>query len=48
GNESGYGCNIRAMYHAAKALDDTRLVHYKKIAMLKWSILFPPCTPACR
>ncbi|NAI03152.1 beta-D-galactosidase subunit alpha, partial [Escherichia coli] len=28
GNESGYGCNIRAMYHAAKALDDTRLVHY--------------------
>lgn len=20
----------------------------KKIAMLKWSILFPPCTPACR
>lgn len=30
GNESGYGCNIRAMYHAAKALDDTRLVHYEE------------------
>ncbi|MCN7697450.1 beta-galactosidase subunit alpha [Escherichia coli] len=29
-NESGYGCNIRAMYHAAKALDDTRLVHYEE------------------
>ncbi|MDU4230734.1 MAG: glycoside hydrolase family 2 TIM barrel-domain containing protein, partial [Klebsiella grimontii] len=30
GNESGYGCNIRAMYHAAKAIDDTRLVHYEE------------------
>lgn len=30
GNESGYGCNIRAMYHAAKVLDDTRLVHYEE------------------
>lgn len=30
GNESGYGCNIRAMYHATKALDDTRLVHYEE------------------
>lgn len=29
GNESGYGCNIRAMYHAA-ALDNTRLVHYEE------------------
>lgn len=30
GNESGYGCNIRAMYHAAKALDNTRLIHYEE------------------
>lgn len=30
GNESGYGCNIRAMYHATKAIDDTRLVHYEE------------------
>lgn len=30
GNESGYGCNIRAMYHAVKAIDDTRLVHYEE------------------
>ncbi|EGQ8097812.1 beta-galactosidase subunit alpha [Vibrio parahaemolyticus] len=30
GNESGYGCNIRAMYAATKALDDTRLVHYEE------------------
>lgn len=30
GNESGYGCNIRAMCAAAKALDDTRLVHYEE------------------
>ncbi|MBJ8676991.1 beta-galactosidase subunit alpha [Citrobacter freundii] len=30
GNESGYGCNIRAMYHAAKTLDDTRLIHYEE------------------
>ncbi|KAF1369898.1 beta-galactosidase subunit alpha [Yokenella regensburgei] len=30
GNESGYGCNIRAMNLAAKALDDTRLIHYEE------------------
>ena len=30
GNESGYGCNIRAMCKAAKAIDDTRLVHYEE------------------
>ncbi|EOZ1384454.1 TPA: beta-galactosidase subunit alpha [Enterobacter hormaechei subsp. steigerwaltii] len=30
GNESGYGCNIRAMARAAKALDDTRLLHYEE------------------
>ncbi|MEH6452081.1 MAG: beta-galactosidase subunit alpha [Psychromonas sp.] len=30
GNESGYGCNIRSMCVAAKALDDTRLVHYEE------------------
>lgn len=30
GNESGYGCNISAMYHAAKAIDDTRLIHYEE------------------
>lgn len=30
GNESGYGCNIRAMYHRCKALDPTRLVHYEE------------------
>ncbi len=30
GNESGYGCNIRAMYHATKAIDDTRLIHYEE------------------
>ncbi|PSW20875.1 beta-galactosidase subunit alpha [Photobacterium sanctipauli] len=30
GNESGYGCNIRSMYTAAKAIDDTRLVHYEE------------------
>lgn len=30
GNESGYGCNIRAMYAATKAIDDTRLVHYEE------------------
>lgn len=30
GNESGYGCNIRAMYTATKAIDDTRLVHYEE------------------
>ncbi|MGR6831546.1 beta-galactosidase subunit alpha [Aliivibrio wodanis] len=30
GNESGYGCNIKSMYDAAKAIDDTRLVHYEE------------------
>ncbi|MCW8344788.1 beta-galactosidase subunit alpha [Vibrio sp. ZSDZ65] len=30
GNESGYGCNIRAMYDATKSIDDTRLVHYEE------------------
>ena len=30
GNESGYGVNIRAMYHKAKEIDDTRLVHYEE------------------
>ncbi len=30
GNESGYGCNIRAMYEATKAIDDSRLVHYEE------------------
>ncbi|MBB1202637.1 beta-galactosidase subunit alpha [Enterobacteriaceae bacterium 89] len=30
GNESGYGCNIRAMAKACKALDPTRLVHYEE------------------
>ena len=30
GNESGYGCNIRAMCAAAKAIDDTRLIHYEE------------------
>lgn len=30
GNESGYGCNIRAMYDATKTIDDTRLVHYEE------------------
>ncbi|MCR9941172.1 beta-galactosidase subunit alpha [Vibrio owensii] len=30
GNESGYGCNIRAMYDATKAIDNTRLVHYEE------------------
>ncbi|MCG9583414.1 beta-galactosidase subunit alpha [Vibrio tubiashii] len=30
GNESGYGCNIRSMYEATKAIDDTRLVHYEE------------------
>ncbi|MCD1126724.1 beta-galactosidase subunit alpha [Jinshanibacter sp. LJY008] len=30
GNESGYGCNIRAMYQRCKQLDDTRLVHYEE------------------
>ena len=30
GNESGYGCNIRAMAKHCKALDPTRLVHYEE------------------
>ncbi|MBD1557509.1 beta-galactosidase subunit alpha [Vibrio sp. S9_S30] len=30
GNESGYGCNIRAMCAAAKAIDETRLIHYEE------------------
>ena len=30
GNESGYGCNIRAMYQRCKAIDPTRLVHYEE------------------
>ncbi|MRS14414.1 beta-galactosidase subunit alpha [Enterobacteriaceae bacterium RIT691] len=30
GNESGYGCNIRAMAKACKALDPTRLIHYEE------------------
>ncbi|WP_159738600.1 beta-galactosidase subunit alpha [Vibrio atypicus] len=30
GNESGYGCNIRSMYNATKAIDDTRLIHYEE------------------
>ncbi|HIF9214957.1 TPA: beta-galactosidase subunit alpha [Photobacterium damselae] len=30
GNESGYGCNIRSMYAATKAIDDSRLVHYEE------------------
>lgn len=30
GNESGYGCNIKAMYQACKNIDNTRLVHYEE------------------
>ncbi|MDC4233140.1 DUF4981 domain-containing protein [Actinomyces sp. B33] len=30
GNESGFGCNIRAMYGACKALDPIRPVHYEE------------------
>ncbi|RMB62436.1 glycoside hydrolase family 2 TIM barrel-domain containing protein [Tessaracoccus antarcticus] len=30
GNESGYGCNIPAMYARAKELDPTRPVHYEE------------------
>lgn len=30
GNESGYGCNIRAMSARCKQLDPTRLVHYEE------------------
>ncbi|AYN26290.1 beta-galactosidase subunit alpha [Buttiauxella sp. 3AFRM03] len=30
GNESGYGCNIRAMTARCKELDPTRLVHYEE------------------
>ncbi|AVF36353.1 beta-galactosidase subunit alpha [Rahnella sikkimica] len=30
GNESGYGCNIRAMAARCKALDPARLIHYEE------------------
>lgn len=30
GNESGFGCNFRAMYHRCKELDPTRPVHYEE------------------
>ncbi len=30
GNESGYGCNIRAMYRRCKQLDPVRPVHYEE------------------
>lgn len=30
GNESGFGCNISAMYKRAKELDPTRVVHYEE------------------
>lgn len=30
GNESGYGCNIRAMYRRCKELDPVRPVHYEE------------------
>ncbi|WP_431222666.1 beta-galactosidase subunit alpha [Serratia sp. L9] len=30
GNESGYGCNIQAMVHATRAIDNTRLIHYEE------------------
>ena len=30
GNESGFGCNIRAMYERCKELDPTRPVHYEE------------------
>lgn len=30
GNESGYGCNIRAMAARCKTLDPTRLIHYEE------------------
>lgn len=30
GNESEFGCNIRAMYHRTKELDPTRPVHYEE------------------
>ncbi|WP_167202871.1 glycoside hydrolase family 2 TIM barrel-domain containing protein [Actinomyces respiraculi] len=30
GNESGYGCNIAAMYERCKQLDPTRPVHYEE------------------
>lgn len=30
GNESGYGCNVAAMYRRAKDLDPTRPVHYEE------------------
>ena len=30
GNESGYGCNIKAMVERCRALDATRLIHYEE------------------
>ncbi|WP_202300573.1 beta-galactosidase subunit alpha [Dryocola clanedunensis] len=30
GNESGYGCNIRAMAARCRAMDPTRLIHYEE------------------
>ncbi|XMB85247.1 glycoside hydrolase family 2 TIM barrel-domain containing protein [Mycoplasmatota bacterium WC44] len=30
GNESGYGCNIKAAYNACKEIDPTRFVHYEE------------------
>jgi evolved beta-galactosidase subunit alpha len=30
GNESGYGCNIRAMAARCRAIDPTRLIHYEE------------------
>ncbi len=30
GNESGFGCNIRASYRVCKALDPSRFVHYEE------------------
>ncbi len=32
GNESGYGCNIKAAYKACKSADPTRFVHYEQDA----------------
>lgn len=29
GNEAFYGCNIKSMYHAIRALDTTRPIHYE-------------------
>jgi evolved beta-galactosidase subunit alpha len=30
GNESGYGCNIRAMAARCREIDPTRLIHYEE------------------